>query len=187
MPVKPSYIGRELTHPRCAERKPALTLRFRVNQIPEAFNLREVKPPTRERATREFSRLGRAALWEARERAEHGRNKRAPGVDVQLEDIFGRERAWTYMAHHRSVADPEEQLEMTRDVPLKNTASPSSSTSPDSGSTTWQRSILHGSGSKRALRLRVLRTVIRRQTSSAAGPETLMTATPPLPGGVDSA
>lgn len=74
-------------------------------------------------------------------------------------------------------------------TPLKNTARPSSNTSPDRGCTTSHRCIFHGSGScSRTLPFPSARVrTIPLHTSSAPGPEMRTTATPAFPGGVESA
>jgi len=59
-----------------------------MNEIVESFGLRQVELTVLESAAGEFTRLGRANIFEPGQRGEQGGQHRAAAMDMKFRDVF---------------------------------------------------------------------------------------------------
>ncbi|GES46875.1 hypothetical protein RsS62_61270 [Rhizobium dioscoreae] len=94
------------------QRKPALHLRFRANEIGEAFHLYQIHLSILECAPRKLAMFRHSAMLEGRELFQKRVHHSFTAVDMKLNAIFARKRGWTRKnqdkaaVYHQTVTSP---------------------------------------------------------------------------------
>jgi hypothetical protein len=70
------------------ERLPALSLRFGIDEIRQALDLRQIHSAVKEGAARELAGFGGSEPLQAREGSQHGRAAGETSMDMQLRLVF---------------------------------------------------------------------------------------------------
>lgn len=79
---------RQIPHPSSPQGYAPLALRFGVDEVLQAFNLRQVQAASFESASREFSRLRWSAEWKSGEGRKHRRDYGPARMQMQLDNVF---------------------------------------------------------------------------------------------------